>query len=175
MNPSILITGIVLFLACFSLHVLWWRCQHPKNDIFLLILIFFIIPFLFFFVFYTLLCFKILPDYLYLSFSDLLSVIILHGALSSAYLAGYPALQAQCPSLNIMLIVNDAMPNGIRKEEVRRLLGGDILLDVSIEKMIREGLAKEVDGKIAPTGLGKLVASFFIAFRSLLGIERGMG
>lgn len=165
MNPSILLIGIVTFLFCFFMHVIWWRCQRPKNDISVLFLIFFLIP----------LIFSVFAIILRMPFFNIISIDLLHVALSSAYIMSYPAAQAGCPSLDILLIVSGSMPKGIEKEEIKILLGSDILLDISIQQMIEEGLVKEADNKIIPTKFGNLAASFFILFRSFLGLKQGSG
>lgn len=165
MNPLVLITGIVTFLICLSLHIIWWRYRHPKNDIFALILVFFLVPAIFVVAAYI----------LHIPLINLLSIILLHTALSCAYIMSYPAVQAKCPSLNVMLIVSRAMPHGVTKEEIKQQLGDDALLDISIQKMTEEGFTKEIDNMIIPTRFGNIIASFFIVFRSLLGIEHGKG
>lgn len=158
MEPSILITGFTIFIASFFIHVIWWRWWQPKSDIFALILVFFIIPIVFIIILR-------LP----------LSIAILHLALSSAYIMGYPTVQAGCPSLDILLIVKNSSPDGITRERIKQLLGGDVLVELSIKKMIEEGLAREVGDELTPTRSGNLIASFFILFRYPLGIGVGGG
>lgn len=165
MSLLILFSGLFTFLACFFIHVLWWRLWHPKNDISSLLFVFLVIPSVA----------GVIVFVSHIPFVDLLSVALLHLALSSAYIMSYPAAQAKCPSLNIMLIVDRAMPDGAGCEEIEKKLGGEDLLDTSVKKMLKEGFIKEEDSVMIPTGFGRLVAYSFIAFRAILGIKEGKG
>lgn len=165
MSPLILVIGIITFLISFSLHVIWWRWRRPKNDIIALVISFFFLPFLFF----------LIACIFRISLVNLLFIFLLHSALSGAYIMSYPVVQADSPMLNILLVINRAMPKGIRKEEIKQEMGSDDLLNVCMQKIVEEGFAKEAGDEIIPTIFGKIIASFFIMFRSFLGLEQGKG
>lgn len=166
MSPLILIIGAITFLACFTVHVVWWRCKkHPKSDILALAMVFFVIP----------AALSIFIFILHIPFINFAPIALLHTALSCAYIVSYPAVQAGCPSLNILLIVNRAMPKGAAKEEIKKLLGGNILLEMILQKMIEEKLVNKTDDSVVLTMRGRILASAFIIFRSIMGIGEGKG
>lgn len=171
MNPVIPIIGLLIFLLCFFIHIIWWRWECPRRDVFALFIIFFIIPVILIFCYYILYRIKTPQS----TFINLISILLFHTPLSSAYIMSYPVIQAGCPTLDILLVVNKLMPNGVTKERIRQLLGEDALLDIIVKKMIEGGLAREMDGIIIPTRIGRIIATIFIVFRSFLGISGGKG
>jgi hypothetical protein len=73
---------------------------------------------------------------------DVLAMLLLHWALSLAYIQTYPAVQAQSPSLEIVYAVFKSMPRGLSREELlttldTRQLVGDRVEDLVANRLIR--------------------------------------
>jgi hypothetical protein len=103
------------------------------------------------------------------------SSIFLHLVLSAAYIMSYPASQAVCPSLTILLIVGHAMPRGCTQGEIQRHFNNSFLLDTRFQDLVDAKLAKEVNGALTLTSRGIAITRFFIFYRRLLGLPIGDG
>lgn len=87
----------------------------------------------------------------------------------------YPASQAVCPSLTILLIVARSMPRGCSQEEIQGYFNNTMLLDTRFQDLVDAKLAKEVDGSFSLTTRGIIVIRLFSFYRRLLGLQIGEG
>lgn len=87
----------------------------------------------------------------------------------------YPASQAVCPSLTILLIVARAIPCGCTQEEIQGYFNNSMLLDTRFQDLIDAKLAKEVDGSLSLTTRGIIITRCFVFYRRLLGLQIGEG
>lgn len=170
MNPIILVWGFASFLVCLVFHILLWRTRRPKNDLLALFAIFIIVPFGCLAVIVLFLGLSgILTDFL--SMSEIAAATVLHIALSCAYIQSYPPAQAVSPSLEIMIIVENAMPNGLSREEISAFFDNKQLVLTRFQDLVHTNLVEKRDGDYCLTPGGKKLIRFFVLYRKILGLE----
>ena len=178
MSISVLITGFLLFFMSLGIHIVIWRWHRPLNDALALLFIFFALPGACILIaivfrmsgmpFYSVLRNVFMP-------AHLASGLFLHLSLSAAYIMSYPASQAVCPSLTILLIVGHAMPRGCTQEEIQRHFSNSFLLDTRFQDLNDAKLVKEVNSALTLTSRGIAITRFFVFYRRLLGLPMGDG
>ena len=168
---TVLFDGLTISLTALLGHVLYWRLGRPKTSSRLLFI---------FFGFYLIISQLILLtiDY-YLSTVDIVTVVrnlhvfILSSFICSAYIASYPAIEANSPSILICNLIRKSGAKGISEEALYETMGSDLLLYPRIVELEADGLVLiEEDIIIAQTNLIRL-ANFFIFFRNLLKLPIG--
>ncbi len=101
--------------------------------------------------------------------------LILHYAVSLAYIFSYPATQAACPTFIILKIIKAAMPQGIAEDKIYSICLEKKLFGFRIKDLMDEGLSKKADGWILPTKKGLALLKVFIFFRNIYGLPIGKG
>ncbi len=167
MKPVVLFLGFSLFFLCLALHVLVWRIWHPQRHAIALFTVF-LGPCVPFAALFMLFCSS-------LHFVDLLAIVLLHLALSCAYIQVYPALQAFSPTLVILLLVRKSMPLGVTQEELMSRLDTKFLMGERLQDLIHARLVRESDQNIELTPRGLALIYFFILFRRAFGLSMGKG
>ncbi len=165
-TPSIMIWGIAGFLAALAIHILVWRWNKPPREMTWLVIIFLILPA----AAYTAAHFLAGcgPQRICLAF-------IWHAALASAYIMTYPPIQAGCPSLKIVLAVRHAGKVGMSRDEVFSLFSEEGMFSDRFNDLIEEGLISWKYDTWGISGVGRLIARFFIFYRKLLKLPLGEG
>ena len=161
MNPSVLAVGFGSFLLCLILHISVWRTRHPRRHALALFAIFFV------------------PVGILLpvagavfgpgSWTDIAAILLLHTALSCAYIQIYPASQADSPSLRILVMVEHVKPRGMTETEIRSRFRSDELLEARLQDLVLAGLTHESNNRLALTPRGRAFIYPFVLFRDLLG------
>ncbi len=166
MSPQVLAAAFELFGAALVLHVLFWRLLGPpKRHVPALLAVFFGPALAYALVFFG-----------RREALDVCSVLLLHAALSCAYMQTYPAAQALSPSLQIVLIVASSR-SGVAVEELNRRLAGRVILGERIDDLLAAGLLApgRSAGTLAITRRGAMIVPPFLLLRKILGLELGRG
>lgn len=174
----IILFGFLVFMFSLCIHVLIWRLRPPKDHPIMLMIVFFLIPIIIFLSIICFLKFGFFKNIIHIpspSIIDLVSISLLQFSLSSAYILTYPAVQARCPSLGIILYVKASMPNGLSHEELMTYFEGWSLSLARIQDLIDANLVIETNGSLELTRRGILLIRFFILLRRLLGLPIGGG
>lgn len=167
MRATVLLTAFTSFAGCLMCHVALWRLAPPRSDVRALFVIFLAVPI------------AIALGFVAVASSaggqwppglDVLAILLLHGALSLAYIQTYPAVQAQSPSLEIAHAVFKSEPRGLSREEVLRALGARRLVDDRLEDLVANRLVRASGDRYALTLLSTCIVKVFLGFRSLLGL-----
>ncbi|MDD4910529.1 MAG: hypothetical protein PHR44_07640 [Candidatus Omnitrophica bacterium] len=171
---SVLFYGLGFFLAAFLFHILIWRARPPKNHAAALLYIFAVV-----FAF-SILLFKANPGaalsgiavpqgiYQYLRYC------LLFISLSCAYIASYPAIEAESPSIAMILSVAAARQQGLDINIFKNKINNDTLIKPRIEDLLRAKLIYLEGNKYKLSSAGLTVARLFTFFRGILGLK-GMG
>jgi len=167
MKAIVLLTALISFACCLTCHVALWRLAPPRSDVRALFVIFLGVP--------TLIALGFVvagastggewPPRL-----DVLAILLLHGALSLAYIQTYPAVQAQSPSLEIAYAVFKSTPRGLSREELLGALDSGQLVDDRIEDLVANRLVRASGDRYALTPLSTCIVKVFLGFRALLGL-----
>jgi hypothetical protein len=169
MRAIVLLAAFTSFACCLMCHVALWRIARPTSDARALFLIFLGVPAaaaLGFMGAGTAFAGGGWPQWL-----DVLAMLLLHWALSLAYIQTYPAVQAQSPSLEIVYAVFKSMPRGLSREELLTTLDTRQLVGDRVEDLVANRLIRAAGDLYILTPLSTLIVKFFLGFRSLLGLS----
>jgi hypothetical protein len=168
MSVYVLFAGAMLSLGCFSLHVLVWRLWRPVNDVRWLLAIFLIMPAA------GLLIMPIM-SLQWFQQGEALLVAVFHYCLALAYIASYPAAQANSPSLDIMLKVYRTTRHEISEHELVEFWGRRSFIDGRIDDLVTGGLIVKHGNVYRLSWSGRLLLSIYRTYRRFLGISFGEG
>lgn len=161
---SILLFGIASFIILFSSHILIWRIRKPSRHMAWLSVIFIIFPVLI----YTLINSWVINK-------DIIFIALWNIALSVAYVMSYPAIQAECPTLKIILAVLASMPKGMTFKAINEIFSHNKLFSDRIEDLVKDHLILPKGDRWDLSFKGRLIVRFFSIYRSLLGLPLGEG
>ncbi len=104
------------------------------------------------------------------------SVLLVYAALAAAYLQTYPVLKADIPTFRVLFLVDSAGHAGITEEEVCEQMFGrsDLYVD-KLKELQNDAFVIRKNGELALTLLGRGITAIFMAYRALLGLEKGSG
>jgi hypothetical protein len=111
-----------------------------------------------------------LPDAL-----DVAAALLLHWALSSAYVQTYPAVQAVAPSLEIAYAVRRSMPGGLSRDELVARLNTRALVQDRVEDLVADRLVRLERDRYVLTPAAATMVRFFLGLRALLGLRQPGG
>jgi hypothetical protein len=152
--------GLVSFASALCLHVVWWRVARPKNDLRALFTLFLVLP---------VLLALILAAASDRPAEDILAVLLLNLALSSAYVQTYPIFHAISPSLEILLLVNRS-PGGLTAEEIAGNFNDAHLVGSRVQDLLRTNLARLEGGAYRLAPAGKAMIRSFLLYRKIIGM-----
>jgi hypothetical protein len=163
----------VAFAGCLGAHVALWRLARPRSDMRALFGIFFVVP--------SAVALLVaaagalapragLPDAL-----DVAAALLLHWALSSAYVQTYPAVQAVAPSLEIAYAVRRSMPGGLSRDELVARLNTRALVQDRVEDLVADRLVRLERDRYVLTPAAATMVRFFLGLRALLGLRQPGG
>jgi len=165
---QVFVCAAVAFVGAFFLHVLVWRIFKPRNDINALGLVFVVLPFVagvaLFFVFRE----KFPLAHFVLS-------ALLYLAVAAAYIQTYPGMRSNVPTLVIVNLVGRSK-SGLTVEQIKTTLTQEQMVQNKVEELADEGFVTIApDQSIQLTARGRTLASIFITYRRLLGLNEGAG
>ena len=178
MNSYIIIYGLLLFTISLACHVLVWRFIRPGNNLSNLLAVFLLLPGILYITLILLVRYGLLlhtgeaPP---MTAPELFAVFFLHTALSAAYIVSFPALQANCPSLTILLVIKSSMPRGNTYSEIKSAFTKESSLSLRELDLIEARLIKKSGSAYTITSKGRFLLLPFILFRRLLGLSAGKG
>ena len=90
-----------------------------------------------------------------------------------AYMITYTALEADSPSLVMVMTIGSAGPEGLDKKKFDRLMSDDTLIVPRIEDLVLDKMVYMDGDKYRLTPKGVLMARIFVFYRKLLGAPKG--
>lgn len=170
---SVAVCGFLLFIAAFLFHVVIWRIKRPAHSVkvlvalFLLVLMVGIIVLMHFAYAY--------PDLLIIPHKlvNYVHIAVFFLSLFTLYLFSYSAIEADSPSLVIVMRVAQAGKDGLPREKIEESLVDNLLVEPRLQDLVD---AKLVDLAGAVYKINKKGIFFikpFIAFREFLGLGKG--
>ncbi len=170
----VLLYGLLLFSLAFALHVVLWKIYLPKRQTKVLLKIFFgtlIIGILFLnsissFIplFYDI----ALPKTL-----EYIHICLLFISLMLSYMITYSALEADSPTIVMVMTIEKAGQEGLDKKEFDQRLNDDILIKPRVRDLITDKMAYLDGEKYKLTSKGVLFTRIFILYRRLLNAPKG--
>lgn len=170
---NIFLSSLLFFFLAFLIHLLIWRVRLPYKQSRSLLLSFyltFVIASLFLpFIPHGRVWSLLLPHDLL----ELAHVLVIFTSLTLAYLITYSALEADSPSLVMVNLIAQAMPEGLSTLDLEKQLNDDLLIVPRIKDLLRDNLATLQGDKLVLTPQGRAFVQIFIFFRSWLKIGKG--
>ena len=171
---AVLVYGSLLFGLAFVLHVVCWRIRLPKRQIKVLLLIFF--------------GFLCVGSFILQRYALKISIFGLHPpsdvseyfqfaiyfiSLTLAYMITYSAIEADSPSLLIVMKISDAGKSGLSKEVLGRDMDDKVLIEPRIKDLLIDKMAEMREEKYLLTKKGLLMARLFKFYRDLMRANKG--
>lgn len=105
---------------------------------------------------------------------DAVNFITLYTAATMAYIVTYSAVQADSPSMMILLAVEQSGRAGLRRESMMTSLGDSVVVLPRLHDLVTGGLATiDAHQRYVITPRGAMLARLYIAYRVLLKMEKG--
>ena len=170
----VLLFGTALFALAFVIHFIVWKIQLPRRQTKVLLLIFFSTLLLgtmgFWFSpasFRVLgLAFpKSLPEYIHISLYFI--------ALTIAYIITYSAIEADSPTLVMVLRIDRSGSEGLKKETFEAEMSDDLLIKPRVRDLLVAKMTVLDGGIYRLTHKGKMFVKIFILYRKLLNAPKG--
>jgi phosphatidylserine synthase len=167
MRARVVLLASATIMIAMAAHIAWWRIKRPVADIPAIFCVFLILPA----PLYGLLAlggaFGVVP----FSPAEAALAFVMHAALACAYVQTYPAVQAQSPTLSILLAVGAAR-DGLDGDGIVKALEAQGLVGERTDDLLRNGLLVREGNRIRPSRIGHLIAGGFGAYRRWLGLPR---
>lgn len=163
-----------IFLLGFVLHVVLWRIRKPRKSGKVLLLVFLGVAVGVLLAWWGASVAGLVPsssgpDGIWAN----LHVLMVTFSMTAAYIASYPAVEANSPMPRIVRMVSDAGRRGLPRQQLYASLNRDILLASRMQDLVDSDLVVHVDTVYRPTANGRRLATLFIGFRRLLKAPRG--
>lgn len=106
-------------------------------------------------------------------FREWANFVLLTTAVTLAYMVTYSAVQADSPSMAMLLYIERAGADGLRHEDLAATLDDRVVIIPRLEDLVIGALAAVHGGRYVINGRGALLARLYIGYRSLLKMEKG--
>ena len=170
----VLLYSLLLFSMAFILHIVLWKIRLPKRQTKVLLQVFFgtlsagilsLISISFFVSEVDSIVPQKIPEYLH--------ICLLFISLTLSYMITYSALEADSPTLVMVMTIKKAGQEGLDKKEFDSMLNDDLLIKPRIRDLITDKMAYLDGEKYKLTTKGVLFAQIFIWYRKLLNAPKG--
>lgn len=104
---------------------------------------------------------------------DYFNFVMLYTALALSYVCTYPAVQADSPTMLILLLVEQAEPKGLTLEEMVCQLNDQVLVVPRLQDLVTGNLVGLHGGRYVIGSRGMLLAKMHVFYRALLKMEKG--
>lgn len=154
--------GTSLFLFIFCLQVMIWKPFRIRKQMLSLAILYFIFPL---FIFSALLMLEV-------PFESVASKGIVYFSLACAYVISFPAVQAQSPSLQILIeVARSQKTNALDRTKLHERLHAESLLNDRMKDLSQDQLM--VGTKLSWGG--KALAHIFSKYRKCIGLKENTG
>jgi hypothetical protein len=164
---SILSYGLLLFFAAFILHIIIWRIRLPENHTKALLLLFFAVLFIGI-VFHVFIAGKeeiVLPQIIQTAF--------LYVSIALAYIATYSAIEADSPSLVMIMNIAKQGKKGFDRAAFFDKLQDDTLVIPRIDDLLTGGFVHEEQGKLKITSRARFFIKPILMYRKAIKAGKG--
>lgn len=171
---AVLFYGSLLFGLAFVLHVIMWRIHLPKRPTRVLSLFFL-----------GVLCcgsvilYKYAPKFSIfgvhppVAIAEYFQIWLYFVSLTLAYMITYSAIEADSPSLLIIMKISDAGASGLAKEHLEREMDDSVLIEPRVKDLLIDKMAELYEGKYRLKMKGILMARLFTFYRNVMRAGKG--
>jgi hypothetical protein len=171
---KVLVFGLALFCLAFVFHLIVWKIRLPRRQVKTMLQIFFATLIGGIFALWNAPpSFEIFnissPDNIW----EYLHICLLFISLTLAYMITYSALEADSPSLVMVMTINNAEPEGLDKERFEELMSDEMLVMPRINDVLLDKMVYMEGNKYRLTSKGTLMARIFNFYRKLINAPEG--
>src|SRR4030042_2636718 len=163
MTLKILLHGIGIFFASFSIFFFLWKLRRPKNEILVLFIIFRFLPAIYFLIYFIFLKHQLDVG----GFVDFIATAEICYALSLFFIQTYPVLKIEIPTFRILMLLDKNRENGLSKIKFMRFMEKKYLFTERIEDLEKDRLVAWENNKIILRATGRLLVMIFLLYRRL--------
>ena len=173
---KVLVFGLTIFCLAFMVHLIVWKIRLPKRQVKTMLLLFFATLLSSLIILWSApASFKLLnlaaPDDIW----EYLHICLLFISLTLAYMITCSALEADSPSLVMVMAINNAEPDGLDKMRFKELMSDETLVMPRINDILIDGMAYMDGDRYCLTPKGALMARIFIFYRKLINAPEESG
>ncbi|MEZ4752445.1 MAG: hypothetical protein R3B54_17985 [Bdellovibrionota bacterium] len=156
--------GFFYFLSFLAIHIFLWRNGTVRKNFVSLLLVLIVLPSVIYAGFFAI-------GFLA---RDWISAWLLHVVLAANYIAAYPAIAAQSPTIQILNTLHKH-PEGIDWGVLLKECPLESALEDRIDELVKAKLILPTAGDFRLTRKGYYLARGFQLFRNFLGLPEGTG
>lgn len=173
---SILIKGLLLFLACQVIHIIIWRIKKPSGYMTWFPILFVIFVPLAALGAYGLARLVSIPDTeVTTPWLEWSAIMLFQTVLSFVYIIGYTAVAAFSPSMELVKALNRA-PAGLPRDQLATPFFEETALSNDrINNLIKAELIREEKGFLYLARRGRPMTQLVLFYRHLIGLPDGGG
>ncbi len=171
---KVLFWGLTIFCLSFLLHLVIWKIHLPKRQTDTLLQIFFgglIIGVLILWGIQDFM--PLLGTYIPEDLSEYLHISLFVISLTLAYVITYSGLEADSPSLVMIMTIANAGSDGLAKKSFMQTMSDETLVKPRIMDLVRDKMVYMDKDRYKPTLKGSLFVLIFILYRKLLNLQKG--
>jgi len=166
---SVLFYGSILFVLALSIHVIVWKIRLPTHQKTIQLLLFATVLAASIFVFIigggSINLLGVSAPH---TVAECVQLFMFFCSLSLAYMVTYSAIEADSPSLIIVMAVASSGKDGLDKKIFEQRMNNEILLLPRVNDLISEKLAYIENDRYKLTSKGLMFARIFHIYRKLL-------
>jgi hypothetical protein len=152
------LAGLLLLLLAFFVHIVAWRVHLPRRATRALLCVFAATPPIAVAIYFAI---GPSPAFADVSLSDAMRVLLFYVACSLVYICVYSAVEAQSPSLAIVLHIASCGCAGCAEADFADHIAGDDSVSTRLAAMEAGRMIAVSDGKYTLTPAGRMWASLF--------------
>ncbi|MBW1742170.1 MAG: hypothetical protein JRJ47_01910 [Deltaproteobacteria bacterium] len=171
---TVLFYGSLLFGLGLVVHFVIWRIHLPKRQAKIIFLLF--------------TGFLCCGSYILWKYRQELSILGLHPpgdlaqylqfwvfyvSLTLAYMITYSAIEADSPSLIIIMRIHEAGSSGLAKENLEGVMNDRVLIEPRMKDLLVDKMADFQEGKYRLTKKGVMIARLFAFYREIMKMGKG--
>ena len=167
---EIFLSAACLFLIGTGIHIFWWRFRLPSSQTLTLLKIYST-------TFLTWIALWAMGQKFFwiTSRSDLIQCALLYGSVILAYIVTYSAIEAESPTLTIMMIVHEGPASGTQIEQIYSYVERHPFLHARLEGLIISGAVVIENDQIKLGRLPSLPIRLVMEYRTLFGHRESIG
>ncbi len=169
-----MINAALIFSVATIIHLTIWKINIPKKQEWVLLKIYYGTLILAVILFYELSYYLKSSNVLIpIGYLDYLHIVIFFTAITLAYLITYSALNADSPSIVMILKLADAGECGLNKNDLEKYMNDEILVIPRIEDLLKTNMVRKERNIYTITGKGIIFVRIFIFYRKLIRASMG--
>ena len=171
---KILFFGSAIYCLSFLVHIIVWGVRLPRAHTKTIVRIFLgTLIISLFTLWVTSRCYQRYASFIPHSGLEYVHICLFFISLTLAYLSFYTAVEADSPSLVMVMHISDAGGKGLDKGALREMANNDTLVKPRLTDLLNAKMVCRVDNRYRLTTSGLIFVSIFIFYRNLLKAEKG--